>query len=85
MAENKETLWFTRRFVLTESTELNHIIFCPGTSCLLLNEMFLLIFQGGVLEVSMAAEGELVDIIRMCCFDFLISVCLFPAADESGH
>lgn len=68
----------------TESTELDPII-CSGTSGLLLNEMFLSVFRWCVLEVSMAAEGELVVIFRMSCFDFLVSICLLPAADESAH
>lgn len=70
---------------LTESTELDLIIFCPGTSGLLLNEMFLSVFRGCVLEVSVAAEGELMVIFRMSRFDFLVSIRLLPAADESAH
>lgn len=70
---------------LTESAELNLTIFCPGTSGLLLIEMFLSVFRGCVLEVSMTAEGELMDIFRMSRFDFLASICLFPPADESAY
>lgn len=67
------------------STELKASIFCSGTSGLLLNEMFLSVFRGWILEVSVAAEGELVNVFRMSRLDFLVSICLFPAADESGH
>lgn len=86
MVEDKEMFGFSRQRVLpTESTKLNLIIFCPCTSGLLLNEMFLSVFGEWVLEVSMAAEGELVNVIRMRRFDFLVSISLFLAADESGH
>lgn len=80
MGENKETIYMS---VL--STKLKVIIFCSGTSGLLLNEMFLSVFRGWVLKVSVAAEWELVNVFRMSRFDFLVSICLFPAADESGH
>lgn len=61
--ENKETPQSTRFFVLlTESSELNLIIFFPGTSGLLLNEMFFSVFRGCVLEISMAAKREFIDI-----------------------
>lgn len=84
--ENKETPQCTCFFVLlTESAELNLIIFFTGTSGLLLNEMFFSVFQGCALEVSMAAEGEFIDIFRMSHFDFLVPIRLLPATDESGH
>lgn len=47
--------------------------------------MFLLAFRGCVLEVGLAAEGELVDVFGMSRFDFLVSVGLLSAADESAH
>lgn len=45
MVDNKETFGFSRQLALpTESTKLNLIVFCPWTSGLLLNEMFLSAF-----------------------------------------
>lgn len=64
---------------------LNLILFCPWTLGPLLNKIFLSVFRGCVLEVSLATEGDLMDVFRMSRFDVLVSVCLLPAADESAR
>lgn len=56
-----------------------------GRSQFLLNEILLLVFNGSTLRVHLAAERELMDILGPGRFDFLVSIRLFPAADESGH
>lgn len=55
-----------------------------GVSELLLNEELPLVVSGRALRVHLAVEGKLVTVFWLRCFDFLVPVRLFPAADDPG-
>lgn len=55
-----------------------------GVAGLLLNEVFPLVVSGRALRVRLAVEGKLVSVFGLSCFDFLVPVRLFPAADDPG-
>lgn len=56
-----------------------------GYLAVLLNKILLLVFTGSARRIRLAAEGELVAVFRLSCFHFLVPICFFPAAYESGH
>lgn len=56
-----------------------------GYLAVLLNKILLLVFTGSARRIRLAAEGELVAVFRLSCFYFLVPICFFPAAYESGH